>query len=246
LTDLTSIQLVRLGGGRSWVPPNAEPAVHFDQFLHAYYYVKVRDAGVDGDTAKSVELVNRAYLENQGNTGCALAEAAAWWADLPEAPYGEDTFISKTAPWIQKRFALDQLRNWRLEDFQQVFYEVHAFKTHARQMRNSILGLPRGHSETELERSNRVAKWLWEMKREETQRHIKDLLEFLIWGDAVPNVAERLWRVTTDPLWRYDHFGPSSLGEALGWARPDLFPPRNNRTNKALRSLGHDVTLFSA
>lgn len=237
---------IKLNKRPVWVPPDAEPAVHFDQFLHAYYYVKVRDAGVDGDTAKSVELVNRTYLKNRGNTGLALADAAAWWADLPEAPYGEDVFISKTAPWIRERFALDQLRNWQLEDFQQVFYEVHAFKTHARQMRNSILGLPRGHSETELERSNRVAKWLWEMKREQTQRHIKDLLEFLVWGESVPNVAERLWMVTTDPRWRYDHFGPSSLGEALGWARPDLFPPRNNRTNKALRSLGHDITLFSA
>jgi hypothetical protein len=229
-----------------WVPIDAEPAVHFDQFLHAYYYVKVRDEGGDGDSAKSVELVNRAYQKNRGNTGRALAEAADWWAALPEAPYGEGAFIGKTAPWIRERFARAELLAWKLEDFQNVFFEVHAFKTHARQMRNSILALPRGHSETELERSNRVAKWLWEMKREETQRHVKDLLDFLIWGESVPNIAERLWMVTTDPKWRYDHFGPSSLGEAVGWARPDQFPPRNNRTNKALRSLGHDVTLFSA
>lgn len=86
---------------------------------------------------------------------------------------------------------------------------------------------------------------LWEMKREDSQLHIKDLLEFLIWGQTVPSMSERLWMVTTDHKWRYDHFGRSSLGEAVGWARPDLFPPRNNRTNKALRALGHDVTLFS-
>ncbi len=42
------------------------------------------------------------------------------------------------------------------------------------------------------------------------------------------------------------HFGQSSLGEAVGWARPDDYPPRNNRTNKALRALGHDVKLFSS
>lgn len=123
---------------------------------------------------------------------------------------------------------------------------MHAFKTHARQMKNSTLGLPRSHSETEVERSNRVARWLWDMKREDSQLHIKDLLEFLVWGQTVPNMTERLWMVTKDHKWRYDHFGPSSLGEAVGWARPDLFPPRNNRTNKALRSLGHDVGLFSA
>lgn len=228
----------------AWVPADAEAAVHFDQFLHAYYYVRVRDKR--GDSAKSVERVNRAFLRHRENPGDALAEAAEWWASLPEAPYGEDVFIGKIAPWIRKRFALEELRAWKLEDFQEVFYEVHAFKTHARQMKNSTLGLPRSHSETEVERSNRVARWLWDMKREDSQLHIKDLLEFLVWGQTVPNMTERLWMVTKDHKWRYDHFGPSSLGEAVGWARPDLFPPRNNRTNKALRSLGHDVGLFSA
>ena len=229
----------------TWVPADAEPAVHFDQFLHAYYYVKVRDERGDDDSAKSVELVNRAFLKHRENPRVALVEAADWWASLPEAPYGEDVFIGKIAPWIRKRFELAELKAWTLEDFQEVFYQVHAFKTHARQMKNSILGLPRGHSETEAERSNRVAKWLWEMKRDDSQLHIKDLLEFLVWDQSVPNMTERLWLVTTDNKWRHDHFGPSSLGEAVGWARPDLFPPRNNRTNKALRSLGHDVSLFS-
>ncbi len=229
----------------AWVPADAEPAVHFDQFLHAYYYVRVRDERGDGESAKSVELVNRAFLKHRENPGAALSDAAEWWAALPEAPYGEDVFIKKIAPWIRKRFSLQEMNTWKLEDFQEVFHEVHAFKTHARQMRNSTLGLPQGHHETERERSNRVAKWLWDMDREDTQMHVKDLLEFLVWGESVPNMTERLWIVTTDHKWRYDHFGPSSLGEAVGWARPDLFPPRNNRTNKALRSLGHDVSLFS-
>lgn len=229
----------------AWVAHDAEPAVHFDQFLHAYYYVKVRDELGDGENVKSVELVNRAFLKHREHPGNALKQAADWWASLPEAPYGEDVFIERTAPRIRQKFALENLRTWQLEDFQDVFYEVHAFKTHARQMKNSIVGLPKGHKETERERSNRVAKWLWEMKREKSQKHIKNLLEFLVWGQSVSDMTQRLWTVTTDNEWRYDHFGPSSLGEAVGWARPDLFPPRNNRTNKALRSLGHDVALFS-
>lgn len=238
-------EFTRLNKRPSWVSPEAEPAVHFDQFLHAFYYVKVRDERADGDSTKSVELVNRAYERHRTDPGQALADAATWWASLPEAPYGEDVFIGTIAPRIRERFALEELRRWQLKDFQEVFFEVHAFKTHARQMKNSILGLAKGHSESELERSNRVAKWLWEMRREESQMHVRDLLEFLVWGESVPNMTERLWLVTTDSKWRYDHFGPSSLGEAIGWARPDLFPPRNNRTNKALRSLGHDVALFS-
>ena len=32
-----------------------------------------------------------------------------------------------------------------------------------------------------------------------------------------------------------------TLGEIVGWANPDLFPPRNMRTSKSLRALGYDV-----
>ncbi|WP_371200120.1 phospholipase, partial [Ectothiorhodospira sp. PHS-1] len=37
--------------------------------------------------------------------------------------------------------------------------------------------------------------------------------------------------------------GLSSLGEIVGWARPDEFPPRNMRTSKGLRALGYNVRI---
>jgi hypothetical protein len=228
-----------------WVDAIADPTVHFDQFLHAYYYVRIRDERDDEDSVKSVDLVNRAYERNKLGKAGALRDAADWWASLPEAPYGEAEFINSIAPMMKSKFALPSLQLWKLEDFQKVFSQVHAFKTHARQIRNVTLGLPPDHKETTAERSDRVAKWLWELPRTASQKSIRELLEFLIWGSAPTSMVERLWIVTKDKSWRYDHFGPSTLGEAVGWARPDLFPPRNNRTNKALRALGHDVRLFS-
>lgn len=235
----------KLGKRPSWVDASADPTVHFDQFLHAYYYVRVRDAREDDETVKSVGLVNRAHERNRHDPAGALREAATWWESLPEAPYGEDVFIRDTAPRIRERFSAASLANWKLEDFQETFFEVHAFKMHARQMRNAALGLNKNHHETVRERSDRVARWLWDQPREASQMHIRDLVQFLIWGSAPANMAERLWLATTDSQRRYSHFGPSTLGEAVGWARPDEFPPRNNRTNKALRSLGHEVLLFS-
>jgi hypothetical protein len=235
----------KLGKRPTWVDPGADPTVHFDQFLHAYYYVRVRDQGDDDETVKTVGLVNRAHERNRLDPMGALQEAAAWWASLPAAPYGEDVFIGTTAPKIRAMFAPSVLGAWQLEEFQEAFYEVHAFKMHARQMRNTTLGLPSDHHETIKARSDRVAKWLWEQPRDASQRHIRDLVQFLIWGSAPANMAERLWLATTDERWRYAHFGASTLGEAVGWARPDEYPPRNNRTNKALKSLGHDVRLFS-
>jgi len=234
-----------LGKRPGWIDASADPTVHFDQFLHAYYYVRVRETRDDQETVKSVEQVNRAYERNKADTIGALEEAATWWASLPMAPYGEDVFIRDTAPRIRAKFSLAEITSWQMQDFQEVFFEVHAFKMHARQMRNTTLGLPANHSETVKERSERVAKWLWEQPREAAQMHIRELVKFLIWDTSPVNMAERLWLATTDSQRRYVHFGVSALGEAVGWARPDEYPPRNNRTNKALKALGHDVRLFS-
>jgi hypothetical protein len=228
-----------------WVAPDAEPAVHFDQFLHAHYYVRVREEKEEGDSRRSVDLVTHAFERNRRDPTEALRNAAHWWASLPEAPYGEDVFIATTAPTMRNRLTPAALASWTLTDFQEVFCDVHAFRMHARQVKNEVYGLPKDHTESTDERSDRLANWLWEQPREPQQKHVRELLEFLIWGTSPANMAERLWIATTDPIWRYNHLGPSSLGEAVGWARPDQYPPRNNRTNKALRSLGHDIRLFS-
>lgn len=52
-----------------------------------------------------------------------------------------------------------------------------------------------------------------------------------------------LWEATRNEHWRIPHIGLSSLGEIIGWARPDEFPPRNMRTSKGLRALGHKVNI---
>ena len=228
-----------------WIPPTADPSVHFDQFLHAYYYVKIRDKLDDRESTKSIVRVERAYQQHKAHPAQALKDAANWWAALPEAPYDEDKFITDGAPFVQRKFELETLRSWTLTDFQEVFSHVHAFTTHARQMRNSIFELPQNHHESSQGRSDRLARWLWEQPRRADQKTILELLEFLVWGSSPASMVERLWMVVKDDRWRYDHLGPSTLGEAVGWARPDQFPPRNNRTNKALRALGHDVRLFS-
>lgn len=235
----------RLNKRPGWVAQSANPTVHFDQFLHAYYYVRVRGEREDGESARAFDLVNRAYEKNRNNKEAALREAADWWASLKEAPFGEDVFISTIAPRVQAAFEKQRLASWTVDDFKNTFRDVHAFATHARQVRNSVFGLPKDHHETGVERVHRLSDWLWAQARDPGQHHIHELLQYLIWGTSPTNMVERLWNVTRDERWRYERLGPSSLGEAIGWARPDDFPPRNNRTNKALRALGYDVTLFS-
>lgn len=239
-----------LGQRPEWVDADAHPTVHFDQFLHAYYYdyMRKREHKDHEESARSIELVNQAYQRNKGNRRAALEDAARWWASLPEAPYGEDVFIRDTAPRIRQMFTPASIAEWQLKGFQEAFYEVHAFKMHARQVKNAMLGLAADFHGTLRERSDLLARWLWQQPREPGQMHIRELVLFVIWGESPGNIAERLWLATTaeaaNGVSRYAHLGQSTLGEAIGWARPDTYPPRNNRTNKALKSLGHDVRLF--
>lgn len=111
-------------------------------------------------------------------------------------------------------------------------------------MRNSEFGLPPDHHESTEERVARLCAWLWQ-QRTQAGKTVRDVLEFVLWGSFPTDMERRLWIGVWGDEYRLPHFGQSTLGEAAGWARPDDYPPRNNRTNKALRALGHDVKLFS-
>ena len=238
-------EFIALGLRPKWVDADANSTVHFDQFLHAYYYVRVRGDRSDDEDSKSTTKVNRSFQQKWSNPRAALLDGAEWWSSLPESPYGEEEFIRVISKRMREEFSKARLADWTVDDFKATFSDVHAFKAHARQVKNAEFGLPPGYSESHDKRINRLSEWLWGKTFVEEHRTVKELLQFLIWGSAPENVAERLWIVTTFPEWKFSHFGPSSLGEAVGWARPDDYPPRNNRTNKALRALGHDVRLFS-
>ena len=54
----------------------------------------------------------------------------------------------------------------------------------------------------------------------------------------------RIFESSIDLSGKVPRLGVSSLGEMVRWVRPDFSPPRNNRTNKALRALGYDVKLY--
>lgn len=229
-----------------WVAADANDTVHFDQFLHAYYYVRVREKEDEDDSARSHERVKRFFEKNQADKNGALRDAAVWWASLPEAPHGEDVFIAITAPNMRELFAKERIAAWTFEEFKAAMMGVNAFKMHARQVKNKFFGLPEGHRETLEQRAHRLADWLWNLDRT-GKKSLRDMWTFLIWGTYPANMTERLWMVTKDEQWAFLRLGQSSLGEAVGWARPDDYPPRNNRTNKALRALGHGtVRQFSS
>jgi hypothetical protein len=229
----------------SWVTPDAHPVVHFDQFLHGYYYDYVR-GGIDQDedAVSGLQKVEASFDKHKANPGSALLEAARWWAGLASDRYGEELFIKETAPAMRDKLSRAAIKEMTLQSFTEALLHVNAFKVHARQVKNSEFGLPIDHHESQEDRIRRLCGWLWE-RRSAAGKTVRDTLEFVLWGTSPSDMEQRLWLAFRDDEYRIGHFGQSTLGEAVGWARPDDYPPRNNRTNKALRALGHDVKLFS-
>ncbi len=230
----------------AWVPADANPTVHFDQFLHGYYYHVVLKSSDEGDSATKV---GQLYERNKGSPEKALASAADWWAALPEPPStgalgNEENFIRERAPRMRELLTAAALDRMTEEMFVDALGKVYAFRDHARRVENAIYGLPSDHHETEDERIQRFAKWIW-TRRSDAGKTVVDLLRFIIHGNDPADAVDRLWLAMRDKRWRLPRLGKSSLGEVLGWARPDDYPPRNDRTNKALRALGYDVQVFN-
>jgi len=194
------------------------------------------------DDPSTREKIERFHKPNARRLDDALREGAQFWAKLEAAPHGEDDFIAKEAPRMRALFARESLVAMDRERFVEAMSLVNAFRMHARQQKNAFFGLPTDHHESLLARARRLAEWLWG-RQSAGDRSVRDVLEYLIWSDA-GDMEVRLWSCIRDPQWRIDHLGRSTLGEIVGWARPDRYPPRNNRANKALRALGHVITLF--
>jgi hypothetical protein len=77
--------------------------------------------------------------------------------------------------------------------------------------------------------------------RSKNGSNVLEVINYLLYGGSDEALPTRLWECTWDGPWRIEHLGISALGELIGWALPNKFPPRNNRTSKSLRSLGFQV-----
>lgn len=63
-------------------------------------------------------------------------------------------------------------------------------------------------------------------------------------GGEAKDTWERLFYAGRDTEYTIPRYGLNSLAEVVGWARPEVAPPRNGRTSKALRALGFDVKVY--
>lgn len=75
---------------------------------------------------------------------------------------------------------------------------------------------------------------------------VLQLLNDVLYQGSENEMWDRLYRAGREPRYKIPHYGLNSIAEVIGWARPDVSPPRNGRTSKALRALGYDVTVYQS
>lgn len=219
----------------TWISASAPAGAQADQFLHAYYYQHT----FDGRKANYEAFFDR----NNGRRQQALAEAIQWWRQLPAAPSSEDEMLNVTSPFLQSALTERQLQSMTEEKFHDICMGVHAIKDYARRVPNKAVGLPDiGTPYTRPEKVAALSKRIWNDPSAGGVR-VNEVLRYVLYGGSGEQLPERLWQAVTDPKWKIDGLGISALGELVGWALPDRFPPRNGRTSKSLRSLGYDVTV---
>ena len=216
----------------SWIEPTAPAGVQADQFLHAHYYQRA----FDGRRPMHEEL----FLRNRPRRDEALNEAIGWWRRLPEAPGSEDNMVNVTALFLQRAMSEEELSSMTYEVFQRVCWEVHAIKDYARRVRNTFVGLPSDRNYSIEEKVGALSRRAWSA-RTVSGVDVRGVIRHILHGGEEEEVPVRIWQALREDRWKMEGLGISALGELVGWALPDSFPPRNGRTSKALRSLGFDV-----
>jgi hypothetical protein len=218
-----------------WIGNSAPMGAQADQFLHAHYYQRT----FDGRKANYASY----YEANKSRRKEALAEAVEWWRQLPKAPSSEDEMLNTTAPFLRTALAEEHINGMTYDEFLEVCMGVHAIKDYARRVPNKAVDLPEnGTRYTIPQKVAALSKRIWNDQLSAGAR-VRSLLHYILYGGVSEQLPERLWQGVNDPKWKIDGLGISALGEIVGWALPDRFPPRNGRTSKALRSLGYDVTV---
>jgi hypothetical protein len=125
-----------------------------------------------------------------------------------------------------------------LNEFTEALSGINAVRQFVMNLENSELDLP--DQQPMALKLSRYAERLW-IKRSPGGKSPLETLNYLVWGSGESHEA-RIWKASRDDLWKLPWMRVSTLGDILGWARPDNFTPINGRTVKALRALGYDVS----
>lgn len=216
----------------SWVDKSVPPSIVQDQATEYWWHKHVRRNG----EAPAETMMMRYHERYRAAPDGAVEQMFAEWADF-NASDDWAQFLNVAPLETRELLKRESLTDLDVEGLTRIILNTHAAREHARQALKSDLGDIDGNSSQE-ERCRLLAEF-WMRAKPAPNRGIREVLDFVIWGDAIdPRIAARLWRAAHDPTWKIRRLGLSILGELIGYARPDRYPPRNHRVSKTLVALG--------
>lgn len=217
----------------TWVQASAPLGAQADQFLHAHYYRNTFD-GRRADYESH-------FARNNRDPDAALEKVIGWWRRLPLSN-DEHIMLSKTAPALKTAFSENVLPKLTEDQFVRALSGIHASREYARRAPNRLIGLAAGQAYDRPQKLDALARRIFRAPDQGGVSAI-ETLRFVLYGGALDDLPQRLWEAVANDKLKVQLLGVSALGEIVGWALPDHFPPRNGRTSKALRSLGYDVAV---
>ena len=219
----------------SWVESTVPTAWQVDQFLHAYYYKRVGEG-----LQKPYEEYHQ---RNKANPNAALFEQLEWWKNSPEAPTFEDETFYSSAPKIHELLTKDNVLNLTVKEIEILFYNTHATMDHVIKVPMNVLGKPEIKS---MDRENRVVLFAALIAKQRNNKgwDVRQLLHYVLYDGKDKDLWERIYHAGRDSEYSISRYGLNSIAEVVGWARPELVPPRNGRTSKALKALGYNVKIY--
>lgn len=115
--------------------------------------------------------------------------------------------------------------------------KAHAFGMHSSRMGVEELGFAKNPGARPKILAH--ARMIWDARSMSGAMSGPEVFHYVIWGPG--DVAQRIWTASHDPDYCLHDVSVSTFGEVVGWTRPYDFPPRNQRTNKAIKALGRKI-----
>lgn len=222
----------------AWVRDDAPRSIVQDQATEGWYRDDIRFGKQGDDDGNTHSRIEELHKRNERDPETATRAVLKRWAESAD-PDRFARWVNENPAEVRQLLANGRIDSLTAADLGRVLNLTHSAREHGRQMRKSELGLDPDATTPEEERVNVWAKLLLQ-SRSASGKTIHDLLQFALWGDDKErDVAQRIWRAARDPEMSLRHIGINILGEMVGYARPDEYPPRNGRVTKTLYALGY-------
>ena len=220
----------------NWIDDTVPLNWHIDQFLHAYYYKVIKK-----EAEASKTTVESFHNNNKNDPMGAVKNVIAWWKKTSAGEFEHEyKTLYENSPYIRDCLAQNHLSKLSLDEFKKVCSCTHATIYYARQKEGLV---DKGNHLKVEERVEKFAESLWKQKNPQGM-NIKELYNYIFYGGASDEMWLRIYQAEHVDDYKIKGYGLRSIAEVTGWAQPEQYPPRNNRTNKALKALGFDVEEF--